>query len=316
MSKFTKLIFLILFIIIPAQAGAQLVNKVVAVINDEIITQQDVEHLLAILYAQYVQGYKSDELIAKMEEARKDILKQMIEDKLILSRAKELNIRVRDEEVKDKLNYIKSDFPSEEAFTDTLMTQGITISDLNNRYRDQILMKKVVDFEVRSKVNVLPSEITEYYEKHREDFKLNERRRARHILIKAENDVTYELSKVEIEDIRDNLKQGQDFAELAARYSQDPNREQGGDMGYVKKGEMLPELENVIFNLKPGEFSEPVRSKIGYHIFKVEDITYSGYMSLEDVQGDVRALLFQQKMRKKLNEWLADLRSKAYIDIK
>lgn len=316
MRIFMSVVLLMCIFVLPVFAENQMLNKVVAVINDEIITQQDVEHLLAILYAQYVQEYKGDELIKKMEEARKDILKQMIEDKLILSRAKELSINIRDEEVKDKLDYIKATFPSESVFNDTLNSQGITISDLKNRYRDQILMKKIVDFEVRSRVSVLPSEITDYYEKHREDFKLNERRRVRHILIKAENEVSYELAKIEIEDVSSKLNEGQDFSQLAAQYSQGPNKEQGGDMGYIQKGEMLSELEKEIFNLKPGEFSKPVKSNLGYHIFKLEDVTYSGYTSLEDAQRDIKALLFQQKMRKRLNDWLSDLRSKAYIDIK
>lgn len=316
MNIFAKAALFVLIITLPVYAEGQTVNKVVAVINNEVITQQDVGHLLAILYAQYVQEYKDAELIEKMEEAQKDILKQMIEDKLILSRAKELDIKVRDEEIKEKLLYIKNGFPSEEAFNDTLSTQGITITDLKNRYRDQILMKKVVDFEVRARVNVLPSEITEYYEGHREEFKMNEKRKVRHILIKAKDEVAYELAKVETERICSKLKEGQDFEDLARQYSQGPNKEHGGDMGYIQKGEMLPELEKAIFNLNPKELSMPVKSRIGYHIFKVEDITYSRYMSLEDAQRDIKMFLFQQKMRKKLDEWLADLRSKAYIDIK
>ncbi|MBU3911024.1 MAG: peptidylprolyl isomerase [Candidatus Omnitrophica bacterium] len=316
MNIFVKVTLFVLIITLPVYAEGQTVNKVAAVINDEVITQQDVGHLLAILYAQYVQEYKDDELIQKMEGAKKDILKQMIEDKLILSRAKELDIKVRDEEIKEKLLYIKNGFPSEEAFNDTLTTQGITVADLKNRYRDQILMKKIVDFEVRARVNVLPSEITEYYEKHREEFKMNEKRKVRHILIKAKDEVTYELAKVEIERIYSKLKEGQDFEDLARQYSQGPNKEQGGDMGYIQKGEMLPELEKTIFNLNPEELSMPMKSKIGCHIFKVEDIAHSGYVSLEDAQRDIKMLLFQQKMRKKLDEWLADLSSKAYIDIK
>jgi len=316
MNIFIRVILFALIVMLPVCVEAQTVNKVVAVINDEILTQQDVDHLLAILYAQYSQEYKGDELVARMEEAKKDILKQMIEDKLILSRAKELNIKVRDDEVKDKLLYIKSGFPSEEVFNDTLRVQGITVADLKNRYRDQILMKKVVDFEVRSRISVLPSEITDYYERRRADFKLNERYKVRHILIKADNDVAYELAKVEIEQIYNKLKEGQDFAQLSAEYSQDPNKEQGGDMGYIQKGEMLPELEKEIFSLKPGEFSGPIKSKVGYHLFKVEDISYSGYASLDDVQRDIKALLFHQKMKQRLEEWLANLRSKAYIEIK
>ena len=87
-------------------------------------------------------------------------------------------------------------------------------------------------------------------------------------------------------------------------------------MGYVRSGEMLEELDEVIFSLDAGKFSSPVKSKIGYHILKVEDISHSGYLGLADVQGDIKKILFQNKMKEKLEIWLAELRSKAYISLK
>ncbi len=297
-------------------AYGQVVNKVVAVINNEVITQQDVDQLLAVLYAQYVQEYEAAELLGKMEEAKKDILIQMIEDRLILSYAKKLKIRVPEEEIEGKLESVKNGFPSEDVFYDTIQTQGITVADLKNRYRDQIMMKKVLDFEVKSRITVLPSEISEYYEQHRKDFKLAEKYKVRHILIKADNEVDFELAKVEIDNIHEKLGGGEDFAELARLYSQGPNKDKGGDMGFIGKGEMLEELDQAIFKLKPGEFSKPIKSNIGYHILKIEDITHSGYLGLEDVQGNIKARIFQKKFKEKLSEWLGELRSEAYISIK
>ena len=301
---------------VSGSAYGQVVNKVVAVINNEVITQQDVNQLLAVLYAQYVQEYEAGELLDKMEEAKKDILIQMIEDRLILSYAKKLNIRVLEEEIDRKLESVKDGFPSEEVFYNTIETQGITIADLKNRYKDQVMMKKVLDFEVKSRIAVLPSEISEYYEQHREDFKLDEKYKVRHILIKAVSEVDFELAKIEIEGVYKKLREGEDFAKLASLYSQGPNKDKGGDMGFIGKGEMLKELDQVIFNLKPGESSGPIKSKIGYHILKIEDITHSGYLSLEDVQGNIKARIFQKKFKEKLNEWLGKLRSEAYISIK
>lgn len=317
MRSLYLVIFLIFFIVNPACAEAEVVvNKVVAIVNDEIITQQDVDQLLAVLYAQYVHAYKKEELLEKMEEAKKNILEQIIEDKLILSRAKELNVSVRDEEIDSKLDYVKGGFSSENDFHETLKTQGITLADLKDRYKDQIMMKKAVDFMIKSKVSVLPSEVNEYYEEHRLELKRNERRKARHILIKAEDEAGLELANLEIEGIYNKLKEGYDFAELARDYSHGPNKEQGGDMGYVEQGEMLAEIDTAIFSLKTGEFSEPVRSQIGYHIFKVEDIEVPVYLSLEELQDDIKNMLFQKKFKEKLDEWLAELRSKAYISIK
>lgn len=296
--------------------AAEVVNRVIAVVNDEVITQQDKDQLLGVLYAQYSQIYTGDELLQKMEEAKKDILRQMIEDKLVLSRAKALGIKVMDEEVNNKLEYVKQGFPSEEEFYKTLQTQGVTVANLKDRYRDQLMMKKVVDLEVKSRVSVLPSEISEYYEKHRDEFKQEEKYKVKNILIKASDEVSFELAKVEIDNIYNKLKQDANFDELAKEFSKGPGADKGGDLGYVKRGEMLLELEDAIFKLKPGEFSEPVRTKLGYHIFKVEDIQYSGHKSLEEAQRDIHMMLFQKKFKEKLSEWLAELKSKAYISIK
>lgn len=316
MKNLKIFLFLVFFVVLPVYSYAQVVNKVVAVVNDEIITQQDVYQLKAVLYAQYVQEYQGEELLKKMEDIGKDLLSQMIEDKLILSRAKELSIRVSDEEINERLGYIKSNFPSEKVFNDTLEAQGVTVANLKDRYRDQIMMKKVVELEIKSRVSVLPSEIAQYYEEHRPELKRDEKYKVRHILIKAADEVSFELAKIEIGDIYNKLKEGYDFSQLAKERSQGPNKETGGDMGYVSRGEMLEELDKAIFSLKPGEFSEPIRTGIGYHILKVEDIQNSGYLSMEEAKRGIEEFLFQKRFKEKLNEWLAGLKSKAYISIK
>ncbi|NQV04664.1 MAG: peptidylprolyl isomerase, partial [Candidatus Omnitrophica bacterium] len=112
------------------------------------------------------------------------------------------------------------------------------------------------------------------------------------------------------------LREGYDFSELAKAHSQDPNKEQGGDMGYISRGTILDELEDALFKLKAGEFSGPVKSRLGYHIFKVEDITNSGYLSIDEAKKDIERFLFQKELQEKLKKWVAELKSKAYISIK
>lgn len=296
--------------------GAEVINKVVAVVNDEIITQQDVDQLLAVLYAQYVNTYSEEELLKKMEGLKKDILRQMIEDKLVLSRAKELALTVTDEEINEKLEEAEKSFPKEKDFYEVLDAQGITVANLKDRYRDQIMMRKVVDLEVRSKVSVLPSEIRKYYEQDSDKFKQDEKYKIRHILIKADDKVSMAMAKVEIERIYDKLKRGDDFAEIAKIYSQGTDRDEGGDKGYIARGEMLDELDEIIFSLKKGEISKPIKSKIGYHIVKVEDIKPARILTLEDVQEDIKKMLFQKKFKERIEEWLDGLSSKAFISIK
>jgi peptidyl-prolyl cis-trans isomerase SurA len=299
-----------------ASAQAETINKFVAIVNDEVITQQDVDQLLSVLYAQYSQEYKGDELLQKMEEVKKDILNQIIEDKLVLSRAKELGIKITESEIEERLDYIKNGFPSEDEFYKALETQGVTIANLKDRYTDQIMMKKLVDYEVKSRVSVLPSEVSDYYEKHKNQLREGDKYRVKNILIKAKDEVSFELAKVEIDNVYAKLKEGTSFDELAMQYSKGPNAEKGGDMGDIEKGQMLEVLDNVIFKLKPGEFSEPVKSEIGYHIFKVEDIKYGRQPGIEEAQKDIQMMLFQNKFKAKVEEWLSGLKKKAYISIK
>ncbi len=316
MTVFKLLVISIGIVMLCASAQAATINKFVAVVNDEVITQQDVDQMLAVLYAQYSQDFKGDELLQKMELVKKDILNQIIEDKLVLSRAKELGIKITESEINERLDYIKKGFPSEDAFYDTIKTQGVTIANLKDRYRDQLMIKKLVDYEVKSKISVLPSETNAYYEKHKDLFRENDKYRVKNILIKAKDAVSYELAKVEIDNIYNKLKEGGNFDDLARQYSQGPNAEKGGDMGYIKKGQMLEALDNAVFKLTLGEFSEPVKSEIGYHIFKAEDIKYGRQASLEEVQKDIQVIIFQEKFKTQVNEWLAGLKKKAYISIK
>ena len=315
-QKIKVIIVSMAIVMFSSIAQAAIINKVVAVVNDEVITQQDVEQLLSVLYAQYSQEFKGDELLQKMEQVKKDILNQIIEDKLVLSRAKELNMKVTESEIDERLDYIKKGFPKEEEFYKTLETQGITVANLKDRYRDQIMMKKLVDYEVKSKISVLPSEISDYYEKHRSQFREGDKYRVKNILVKAKDDVSFELAKVEIDNVYNKLKAGENFDDLAMKSSQGPNAEKGGDMGYIEKGQMLEALDDAIFKLKPGEFSEPVKSEIGYHIFKVEDIQYGKQASLEEKQKDIQMNIFQDKFKVMVSEWLSGLKKKAYISIK
>lgn len=316
MIRFKITLFTIMVMASSVLLQAETINKFVAVVNDEVITQRDVDQLLAVLYAQFSQEFKDDELVKKMEEVKTNILNQIIEDKLVLSRAKELGIKVTGSEINERLNSVKQGFPSEEEFYKTLETQGVTVANLKDRYNDQIMMKKLVDYEVRSRVSVLPSEISEYFEKHRDNFKQPDKYRVKNILIKAKDDIGFELAKVEIENVYLKLKEGNDFDELAKQYSQGPNADEGGDMGYIERGQMLEVLDKAVFSLRKGEFSEPVKTELGYHIFKVEDIKYGQRFSLEGVQKDIQILLFQNKFKARIDEWLEDLKKKAYISIK
>lgn len=291
-------------------------NKIVAVVNEDVITQTDLDITLASVVAAYKQIYSEDELTKKIEEARQEILDQMIEDRLISQEAKRRGVVVDDEEVEERMNDVKSRFPSDDDFEDAVNDSGISFDVLRNRYKEQIMMSKLVNHEVKEKVVVTPSEISDYYAKHADEFKTPESAHLRNIVIRFEEGNSELLVKQKVDDICRLIKEGRDFSELAKLYSQGPQAQEGGDLGFIEKGHMRKEFNDAVFNLKVGEVSGPIKTETGYYIFKIEE-KKEGYMRfLPEVHDAIENLIFQDKAKKRYREWIDKLKRDAFIQIK
>lgn len=309
------LLLYLLFAVSAAAAWAQNdIDKIVAVVNDEVITQSDINNMLLPIYKEYKDLYTEQEIDDKMVEESRKILKQLIEDRLLLSEAKKRDIAVDDQKVNQQLNKIKSAFSSEEDFLRSLKEQNISIKELKDIYRRNIMVSKLVDMEVRNKIHVTPVEIANYYNYHIDKFKEPSKIRLYHILIK--DTPGSDEAKEKAQQVVQKLKLGADFEQMARVYSEGPNGEDGGDMGYVEKGQMLPEIDKVIFGMKESEISDPVKTDIGYHILMVKDITPPREKQLEEVSDMIGEIIFRKKFNQKLDEFLNRLRENAYISIK
>jgi parvulin-like peptidyl-prolyl isomerase len=117
-------------------------------------------------------------------------------------------------------------------------------------------------------------------------------------------------------DILNKLKAGEDFAELAKQYSEGPNASEGGSMGYVKKGDLLPDIESVVFNMKDGEVSDIIHTKLGYHIFKVDERRERQTLGLAEVKREVEEGVYREKVKDKIKDWVGNLKKNAYISFK
>ena len=318
MKKFAVLILLYAVLLFPACLKAEIVDGIVAVVNNEVVTQVELNAILLPIYTQYKSTYSDEELLKKIDEAKKNILYQLIEDKLILQEAHKIGMPATDEEVAERLEQIKSQFSSSQEFKSALASQGLTVVDLKEKYREQLIKEKMVNREVRSRVSVTPIEIALFYEKNEDDFNLPAQVKVMTIMIrKSEADPesnTDSLKKIKMIELK--IAEGEDFAKLAREYSQDPSAVDGGDMGYIGKGQMMKKIDEVIFSLQPGEISETIETPVGYHVFKIVEVKEAGAESFDEARMQIENYLFQEKAKERFDEWMTNLKENAYISVK
>ncbi len=316
-------IFLALLIIGPPVAsGAELLDRIVAVVDDDVITQSELDRQLAPIYKAYKEQYKGAEFFTQMSKARMQVLNQMVEDKVVLAEAKRREIPVTDTEVQNKINEFKKRFRSTEDFQRFLDSQGITMTKLKSRYRDMIVIKKVQSYAVSSQVVVSPLEAKRYYEENPEKFKKPEAFWIRAITIRKKPGekpkANRELpSKEKLTKLRNKILKGEgDFEEIARQNSEDTHAAEGGDMGPVLKDQLAPHLETAIFKLEPGKMTPVLETEIGFHVFKLERKEPEQKKSFEEAKKHIEAFLYQEKSRKRFAEWIKKLREDAYISIR
>ena len=312
-----KFLFGIFFICITLAAHAEVVDKIVVVVNNEIITQREIDILLAPVYGQYRNEYKGEELIRRLEEARERILKQLIEDRLILSEAKKQNIVVEQKEVDAKIDELKKKMGSDQDLESMLNEQNLTMKELDERYKEKMMIRKLIDKKVGARIMITPLEVKNFYNTHKDEFLQLEEVKLRTILIKPKNEQGSGAKALEImRDILKRLKEGGGFEALAQEYSDGPGASDGGLMGYVKKGDLLPQLEDIVFNLKEGQTSGIVQSQLGYHIFKVEEKRARRSKDLPEVRQEIEEFMYRERANEKLKGWIDSLAKSAYIEFK
>lgn len=328
---FTSISFLILWLFLLmdicfiSQARAErreLVDKVVAVVDEEAITQSELDELLNPIYEQYRKQYQGEDLFRKLDEARRILLNQLIEDRLVYQESKRAGVKVAEEEVDASVNDFKDRFQNDAEFNKLLKEEGMTMTKLRERYERQIAIRKLHQYEVRGKVMVSPKEVEQYYKDHINEFATNERIQVRTITIRkspeaVEKGLTDETAKAKAEAVlKELIDTKADFAELAKRYSQDSYALEGGELGFIERGDMVEAIDQALFSLKKGELSQVLESKLGYHIFRVDDIQAGKVQALDEMRGNIQGIIYREKMRKRFVEWMEQLKKEAYISIR
>ncbi len=298
--KKTLIVFCFLFLFTTASASSVIIDRIVAVVNGDIITLSEVQKINAVYSSQNI---------------RRDALNDLIEKRLILQEAKKLGIKTTDDELKDAIEDIKrKNNIDDTGFMSLLAKEGVTLEEYKANLKDQLTIGRLIETEVRSKIVVTDKDISDYYREHLKDFTLPEESRVRHIFLRIDKNNPTAVRGV-VMDIMKKLKEGVAFADLAKVYSSDEaSAKAGGDIGFLKKGQMSPEFESIVFSLKSGEVSEPVFTEKGAHIIKVEETKGDRQQSLSEVSNKIKEILLQKTYEKRYNEWIRGLRKKAFIE--
>lgn len=276
-------------------------DKIVAVVNNEIITQKELDDFLNFMRIQLSRELKGAALDKKIEESKRELLDKLIEDKLILQEANKEKVTLEESRVKARISEIKKRYGSEQEFQFDIARQGMVQADIEKKIREQFLMYNIIEMKVRSKIRVSPEEVTSFYNENKKEM------------------VTPEIRELEVITLENmdqassfayNLKRGERVEDLATRYPVTINR-----ISYSEKGELRKEIESAAEKLGLDEASSPVEIDDKAYVLRLFNIIPPKHLSLSEAQERVHDFIFNSKMQQELVKWLDELKRKSYIKI-
>ncbi|MBI5183159.1 MAG: peptidylprolyl isomerase [Nitrospinae bacterium] len=317
-TPYPLLLIIVITLLFPSQCRGEIVDRVVAKVNEDIITLSEVQER-GLLIRERMRSEGRDDKDVELEDIERIALDTIITERLQLHHAKEIGIEVTDEDIYKAIEDIKKrNSLTDKMFEMLLEKEGETIDNYRERIKEQLILSKIVDYEVRGRTRVDDNEIKGYYENHLDYFLIPEEVNIRHIFFLCdENAGSEEEEKVKEKalSVLKRIHNGEDFIELAKIYSEDSSTSSGGDLGFFKKGTMAAPLEKVAFSLKVGEISDLVRTKYGFHIIKVEGKKESAHKPIDEAMEGIRNKIFADKIKERYDTWIAELKDTSYIEI-
>jgi peptidyl-prolyl cis-trans isomerase SurA len=305
---------------LSGRADARLVEKVAAVVGDNIILASEVEEKAAPMLADASRIGDPAKRAARATALRREVLDRLIDDELILQQATDLKLSVTNEQVDQSIDEIKKQNSlDDDQLKEALRGQGMSMAGYRADLKRQLLRYRVLNIAVGSRVSISDEEVKSYYERHMKDGG-NVQVRASHIFISipdGSDAATVAEKQSWAKKLLDRAKGGEDFAKLAKQYSDDAaTRGDGGDLGMFGK-DMLPKaIEEIVFSMQPGELAGPVRADRGFHVIKLISRKVGDAKPLSAMQDDIRIQLRQKEMEKQTKSYLAELRKKTLVDVR
>jgi peptidyl-prolyl cis-trans isomerase SurA len=326
MRKLLPCLLLIGFAALPPVLSADtVVEEIIARINNQIVTRTEYLRSKDQLKqeAQQQDPANADKIIAERD---KDVLRDLIDQQLLLEKGKDLGITAETEVIK-RLDEMRKDMKLEsmEELEKAAQGQGISFEDFKQNLKNQIITQQVISKEVGSRMSISKEELQQFYDQHKSQMEQPEQIRLSELLVSTEKktkdaapDDAQQLAaaQAKADDLLAQIRKGAAFDETAKKNSDGPTAAQGGDLGYFKRGTLAKELEDKTFAMKPGEVSDVIRTRQGFVILKVVEHQMAGVPPLSQIEPKVQDAIYMQKLQPALRAYLQKLREDSYIDIK
>lgn len=313
-----KLTILILYLLMLSVASdaAVLLDRVVAVVNKEVITWSELYKMMENEAADQVRALKEEERLKIFKDSEAAFLEKLIDIKLQIHEARRLGLDVTTEEVTEAVENIKKKYSlTDNALEESLKKEGLSFEEYKKRLSEQIVISKVVSQQIRNKVVVSEEEVKKYMEANKESFTDGETFKIKQIFLgRPKDDADIKVIEDRASIIIQRLKAGEDFSILAEEYSEDPSGKLGGDLGFIKKSQMAKEFIDALNSMKVGEFSNPFWTEKGLHIIKLEEKVSA--QSTDEARESVLKQLTESQFSERYKSWIKGLREKAYIVIR
>ena len=330
------LVLAVAYAALPALLPADtIIEEIIARVNNEIVTRTEYIRSRDQL-KQEVQQQEPANAERVFAEKQRDVLRDLIDQQLLLQKGKDLGI-TGDTELIKKLDDMRKEMHLEtmEDLEKAAEAQGASYEEFKQNLRNQIITQRVIGQEVGQKLSMNKDDEQRFYLAHRAEMERPEAVRLSEILIapktpakpagpdgkpvaptEAENEAALAAAKAKAQDLLEQIHKGAIFADLAKKNSEGPSAKDGGDLSYFKRGTLAKELEDKIFALKAGEVTDVIRTKQGYVILQVTEHQTAGIPTLKEVEPRIQDALYMQKLEPALRAYLTTLREQAFIDIK
>lgn len=309
--RVVAVVFSVLLAALPTPA-AETVEKILAHVNSRVITQSAFD----ARFEQLVRDQGPPANAARAEEMRKALFNTLVDEALLEDRGRDLDLLTTDKEVEERIRQLKEEnkVSSDADFEKLLEREGLTTQKLRDQLRNSLMVQRVVGREVQSKVDLTDDALRVIYEREKVKYQIPERARLAEILIsKTSGDpsAAEERVRAAVEALRGGTK----FEEVVKRYSDGSTKNRGGGLGWVARGELLPEIDRVVFSLPVGAVSDPISTKIGWHLVKILEKQPVSYRSFSEVKVEILKREQETQFQKKLAEYLEKLKRDAVIKV-
>ena len=319
-ARWAGLVGALLALAAPGGARARVVEKIAAVVGDNVILGSEVEEKAGPLLGEATQIPDPAKRSVRASALRHEVLDRLIDDELILQQASELKLTITSEQVDASIDEIKKQNGIDDTqLREALKGQGMTMQTYRADIKRQLLRFRVINIAVGSRVSISDEDVKSYYDRHMKTGS-NTQVRASHVFVaipEGADAAAVADKQAQAQRILERARKGEDFAKLARELSDDPaTRGEGGDLGYFGR-DMLPKpIEEIVFAMNVGDISGPVRADRGFHVIKLVDRRIKEAKPLDEVKDDIRMQLRQKEMERQTKTYLTELRKKTLVDIR